>query len=102
MTQVLARSTRRDKLDPETVEAAVDFWTQNSRVSPCKKHVVGLRRKGVVPHVKHFLEMSQTEMYINFKNKHPQAKIGQRKFEMCKPFFVVAARAEDRITCACK
>jgi hypothetical protein len=99
---VLARSTRKDKLDQATIELAADYWVEHSRVSSCKKDIIGSRRKGAMPHAKHFLEMSQTEMFLGFKAKYPNVKIGQRRFESCKPFFVVAARPEDRITCACK
>ena len=32
----------------------------------------------------------------------PFIKIGQRKFESCKPFFLIPPRNADRITCCCK
>jgi hypothetical protein len=99
---VLARATRRDKIDQATIELVVDFWKENSVVSPCVKDVIGSRRKGATPHPKHYLDRSQTDIYLAFKKKHPDVPIGQRRFEMCKPFFVVPLGREDRITCACK
>ena len=44
----------------------------------------------------------QTEAYLEFKAKHPEVKMGQRSFETCKPFFVVAPRSQDKITCCCR
>ena len=43
----------------------------------------------------------QTEAYLEFKAKHPE-KMGQRSFETCKPFFVVAPRSQDKIACCCR
>ena len=47
------------------------------------------------------LEKTQTEAYLEIKAKHPEVKKGQRSFERCKPFFVGAARSQDKITCCC-
>ena len=44
----------------------------------------------------------QTEAYVEFKAKHPEVKMGQRSFETCKPFFVMAPRNQDKITCCCR
>ena len=44
----------------------------------------------------------QTEAYLEFKAKHPEVKMGQRSFETRKPFFVVAPRSQDKITCRCR
>ena len=44
----------------------------------------------------------QTEAYVEFKAKHPEVKMGQRSFETCKLFFVVAPRSQDKITCCCR
>ena len=44
----------------------------------------------------------QTEAYLEFKAKHLEVKMGQRSFETRKPFFVVAPRSQDKITCRCR
>ena len=43
--------------------------------------------------------MTQTEAFLEFKKNNP---MGQRTFEKCKPFFVIAPRAQDRNSCCCK
>ena len=53
-------------------------------------------------HAKQILEMSQTEIYLQFKSKYPEIKIGQRVFKKCKPFFAKPSSAEDRVSCCCR
>ena len=55
-----------------------------------------------VSHAKHILEKTQTEAYLEFKDKRPEIKMGQRTFEKCKPFYVIAPRSQDRNTCCCR
>jgi hypothetical protein len=60
------RKRRSDALPPSTVDAVVNFWTEETRVSPCKKDV---RRKNLgvkyfITHATHFLEESQVRLLI--------------------------------------
>ena len=58
--------------------------------------------KTYISHAKQLLDKSQTEVYLEFKKKYPEIKIGQRTFEKCKPFFVKAPKEEDRVSCYCR
>lgn len=57
--------------------------------------------KSYASHMKYILEKTQTEVYLEFKDKVPHIKISQRLFEKIKPYFVIPARPRDRETC-CK
>lgn len=50
----------------------------------------------------HILEKTQREVYQDFKKSHPEVKVGLRKFESLKPYFVQPVRQRDRETCCCR
>ena len=52
------------------------------------------------PHVKHFLDTTQIELYERSRNAHTQLNLGQRSFEKCKPWYVCICI--DRNTCWCR
>ena len=58
--------------------------------------------KVYVQHEKQILEMTQTEVFLAFKRKYPDVKIGQRAFEKCRPFYVIPLRMQDRNLCCCR
>ena len=63
-----------------------------------------IMRKGIAPktfvfHPKQILEKTQTEAFLQFKHDNSGIKMGQRIFEKCKPFYVIAPRRQDRNTC---
>ena len=49
-----------------------------------------------IQHVKHVLEKTPTEAYMEFKELHPEIQVKQRKFENLKRFFVKQAKKETR------
>ena len=101
------RHTRSDAISEKDRKLAHDFWASPlvSRVSPHKTDAEIRKRlapKTYVKHARHLLEKTQTEAYLDFKEKYPEVKMGQRAFEKCKPFFVTPPRMKDRITCCCR
>jgi hypothetical protein len=48
------------------------------------------------------LERTQTEVFIDFKEKYPNVKISQRLYERHNPYFLIQARPCDRETCCCR
>ena len=48
----------------------------------------------------HYLEISQTQLYLEFCEANPNIKVGQRSFEYCKPWYV--KRLDERNTCCCR
>ena len=66
------------------------FWHDNTRPSSnttdVLKHFKGSRNHE--PHIKHYLDMMQTQLYEMFKVSHLELRLGQRSFEKCKPWYV--------------
>lgn len=94
------RSTR--VLDPRMREFIGQFWEHNSRALPDYKkalrHRVG--RKQYIEHGACIIEMTQSQLYSLFQQRHPEISIGQRSFEACKPWFIRFMRERD--TCCCR
>ena len=90
----LARFQKESKFDaiPEEVKREVyDFWTTHASLpTGDKKEFVRycIRKNQYTEHVKHILEKSQMEAFLDFKAQHPNMKIKQKKFKLLKPFFV--------------
>ena len=64
-----------------------EFWRDNSRPSPNQKYVLKLRRgsRDCEPHIKNFLDMTQTKLDEGFIHEHNELNLGQISFEKCKP-----------------
>ena len=41
------------------------------------------------PHLKHYLDMTQTQLFVMFKVSHVELRLGQRSFEKCKPWYML-------------
>ena len=75
----------------EAVKGLVqEYWHDNNRPSSNQKDVVKLRKgsRDREPHIKHFLDMTQTKLYERFRRAHTKLNLGQRSFEKCKPWYV--------------
>ena len=100
------RKTRSDRVLEQHRKQAYEFWASPgiSRPTGNKKDVARKRiaRNIYSSHPKQILEKTQTEVYSDFCAKYLEVKIGQRTFESCKPYFVIAARKQDRNTCCCR
>lgn len=100
------RKTRSDAIPDEHKKAAHEFRASPSISRPTgnKKDVLGQRvsPKVYISHEKQILEKTQTEAYLEFQEKYPDIKMGQRSFERCKPFFVIAPIPQDRNSCCCR
>ena len=100
------RRTRSDVIPTAHRKLAHDFWSSPgiSRPTGNKKDMIR-KRLGVrtyTSHPKQVLDKTQTEVFLEFKAKYPEVKMGQRSFERCKPFFVIPPRSQDKITCCCR
>ncbi|XP_069104899.1 uncharacterized protein [Argopecten irradians] len=100
------RKTRSDKITDSDREKAYNFWTssQNSRPTGNKCDIKRIRvgPKLYSSHMVHVLEKTQTEVFLSFRETHPEIKMCQRTFERCKPYYVVPTRPKDRNTCCCR
>lgn len=100
------RKTRSDAIPTEHRKLAYEFWASPdvSRTTPNKRDIVRKRLapKTYVTHPKQILEKTQTEAYMEFKQKYPEIQMGQRTFESCKPFYIATPRPQDRISCCCR
>ena len=56
-----------------------DFWHDNTIPSSNQKDVLKLRRgsRDREPHIKHFLDMTQTELYERFRHEHNELNLVQ-------------------------
>ena len=52
------------------------------------------------PHVQHYLDMTQTQLFEMFKVVHVELRLGQRSFEKCKPWYVRINTIQN--TCCCR
>lgn len=84
------RKTRSDSIPEEHKKLAHDFWASPtiSRPTGNKKDVIRQRVSPnvYVSHEKQILEKTQTEAFLEFRDKYPDIKMGQHSFEKCKPF----------------
>lgn len=96
---------QKDALAEEHKKMIYNFWISAgiSRPSANKNDFKRVRigPKSYASHMKYILEKTQTEVYLEFKDKFPHIKI-LRLFEKIKPYFVIPARPRDRETCCCK
>ena len=60
-----------------------EFLHDNCRPSSNQKYVLKLRMgsRDHEPHIKHFLDMTQTELYERFRHEYNELNLGQRSFE---------------------
>ena len=99
----IGRAPRHTRLlQPDLRSMIETFWEEHSRASPEYKKVLRRRvqRGEYVEHHACFLEMTQTELYLEFRHAHPAITISQRSFEACKPWFVRYSQQRD--TCCCR
>ena len=104
---VTTRKVRKDAIDEETQNRIYKCWKENSRPAGSTKNDIIRKRLGknhYIEHPRHVLEKTQLETYQDFMKENPdlRGKIGQRKFENLKPFFVRKAKVDDRQTCLCR
>ena len=67
------------------------FWHSSLRVSPNAKGMLNLiiGIKDHMPHPKHYLEVSQTMLFKEFRERHQRLHISQRNFESLRQFYFV-------------
>lgn len=97
--------TRSDALSEEVKKSGHDFWAgpEVSRRTGNKGTIQKrIALKVYVQHEKQILEMTQTKVFLAFKRKYPDVKMGQRAFEKCRPFYVIPPRTQDRNSCCCR
>jgi hypothetical protein len=100
------RRTTSDVIPTEHRKLAHNLWSSPdiSWTTPNKKDIVRKRLapKTYVTHAKQVLEKTQTEAYLEFKQKYPDIQMGQRSFDSCKPFYISTPRSQDRVSCCCR
>jgi hypothetical protein len=79
-----------------------DFWHDNTRPSSNQKDVLKLRRgsRDHEPHIKHYLDITQTKLYERFIKVHSALNLGQISFHKCKPWYVRINTIHN--TCCCR
>jgi len=94
MDKLWAFSGRLPRKDMKLVEAVKglvqSFWHDNTRPFSNTKDVLKHCRgsKNNEPHIKHYLDMTQTQLFEMFKVAHVELRLGQISFEKCRPYYV--------------
>ena len=97
------RFPRKDMKLVEAVKGLVHmFWHDNTRPSYNMKDVLRHCRgsRNNEPHVKHYLDMTQTQLFDMFKVSHVQLRLKQRSFKKCKHWYVRINTIWN--TCCCR
>ena len=86
----------------EAVKGLVQtFWYDNTRPSSntkdVLKHCRGYRNNE--PHLKHYLDMTQTQLFEMFKFAHVELRFGKRSFEKCNPWYVIINTIQNTFYC---
>ena len=78
-----------------------EFWHDNSRPSSNQKDVLKLRRgsRDREPRIKHFLDMTQIELYEIFRHEHNEFNLGQTSFKKSKPWYVKIKTTRNTYCC---
>ena len=104
--ECMKRKTRTDALNSDDKKKIYDFWVSPgiSRPTGNKSDIKRFRTgpKQYVSHQVQILEKTQSEAYEEFKKLNPDVKVGIRRFETLRPFFVQPVRQKDRETCCCR
>ena len=95
--------SRKDMKLVEGVQGLVHtFWHDKTRTSSnikvVLKHCMGSMDNG--PHVKHYLDMTQTQLFEMFKISHVELRLGKIYFEKCKHWYVRINTIWN--TCCCR
>ena len=98
------RKTRRDKIKPEIIQAAIDFYHQDdvSRIMPGKKDCVSVAYK--VHEQKRLLLNTLSEIYEQYKERYPNEdeRVGFTMFCSLKPKCCVkVGSAGGHTVCVC-
>ena len=89
----ISRFPRTDMKLVETVKGLVHtFWHDNTRHSSNTKDVLKHCRGSMnnEPHVKHYLDITQTQLFEMFNFSHVELMLQQRSFEVKASLFVLA------------
>lgn len=92
-------------IDPQTLESVKLFFEDDeySRLMPGKKDCVTFKENGIkVQKQKRLVLCNLNELYLEFKNKYPDMKIGRSKFCELRPkWCVIAGGSGTHSVCVC-
>lgn len=71
----------------------------SSRICPGKKETITYKK---VKKQKRYLNYSLKDLYVKFRNSHPNIKISYAFFCKSRPFWVIFLNAKNRETCLCE
>ena len=97
----MCRAPHCDRIDDRIKNLVISFWNDNTRPSSNTRDVLRHRVKANLyeHHTKHWLDITQHEMYVSFCSSNPDIKIGQTLFERLKPYYVRRNKVFE--TCCC-
>lgn len=99
---IMCRAPRSDRIEDVVRNLVSSFWHDQTRPSSNTRDVMRYRIGPSIyeNHIKHWLDITQFEMYMNFCNAYPHIKIGQTMFQRLKPYYVKINKFFE--TCCCR
>ena len=99
---LMCRVPRSDRIVETIKKLVIQLWIDNTHPSPNRRDIMKQRNgpKEYLQHAKHWLDVTQNELYLSFCNLNLDTMIGQTMFERLKPYFVKINRSFE--TCCCR
>ena len=74
----MCRAPQFDRIGEMVKNLVIQFWIDNTRPSPNRRDIIKQRigPKEYLQHAKHWLDVTQHELYLSFCNFNPNIKIG--------------------------
>ena len=99
----ICRVPRKDKISKDVKKQVIEFWTTHSHVSSNRRDTIQIKDQEIQPkieHPKHFIDITQSELFQTFNQEFSNVKICQRMFESLHPSFVHINKICE--TCCCR
>ena len=80
-----------DRISEDVKRQVIEFWTTHSCVSSNRCDTIQIKDQDTgakIEHPKHFIDITQSELFQTFKQEFSNVKICQRMFESLRPSFV--------------
>ena len=99
--EIMCRAPCCDRIDDRIKDLVISFWNDNTHPPSNTRDVLKykVRDNHYDRHKKHWLDITQHEMYVSFCTSNLDIKIGKTLFERLKPYFL--RRNEVFETCCC-
>ena len=99
----ICRVPRKDRISEDVKRKVIEFWTTHSSVSSNRRNTIQIKdqeTRAKIEHPKHFIDITQSELFQTYKQEFSNVKICQTMFESLRPSFVCINKMRE--TCCCR